>query len=123
MQENQEGLAVWVWKQLSTSVLRGCGAGSAGGLRRVAQCRHKRGRLLGAGVGLDHFLSEIFLGHGSLCFFTVTRLTKPTGNFFFLNSYIVLSFVDTDFFFKHVTEFKKNQTRVLASATTVLFIF
>ena len=68
--------------------------------------------LLGAGVGLDHFLSEIFLGHGSLCSFILTRLTKPTGNFFFfLNSYIVLSFVDTDFFFKHVTEFKKKSDK------------
>lgn len=36
------------------------------------------GRLLGAGTGLDHFLTEIFLGRGSLCFFILALLTKPT---------------------------------------------
>ena len=48
VQKNQEGLTVWAWKQLSTSVLRGWEAGSAGGLRRVTQCRHKRGEAAGS---------------------------------------------------------------------------
>lgn len=97
--------------------------GGLPGPGRGTECRHKRGGGCweqGQGATKDHFLSEIFLRRGSLF---LHSHTANQANQSFLNSYIVLSFSDTDFFFLSMSQSLKNQARVLALATTALFIF